>query len=99
MEATLLDFIFNITLLLLSDVTQYFAQHPFECVVLNGSSLWFAWRRDRREAIVADIERGAETMATLVGSVSVSLRQSSHIVFRPQHTRHDNPMQRNTFYI
>ena len=99
MEASLPDFVLDVTQVLLSNITQHFAQHPFECVALHGSSLWFAWRRDCRIAVVGNIERGSEAMATLVGSVSIMLSQSSHIVFRPQDTRDDDAMQRDTFYI
>ena len=99
MEATLLDFVLNVTQLLFPDITQYFAQDPLECVVLHGSSLWLAWRRDRRITVVSNIERGSEAMTTLVGSVSITLLESSHIVFRPQDARDDDAMKRYTFYI
>ena len=99
MEATLLDFILDVTQVFLSDITQYFAQDPLESVVLHGSSLWLAWRRDRRITVVADIECGAVAMTTLCGSVSVALLESSHIVFRPQDARDDDAMKRYTFYI
>ena len=99
MEATLLDFILDVTHLLLSDVTQHFAQHPFERVALHGSSLGLTWRGDRREAVVADVERGSEEVATLLCRIPITLLQPNHIVLRPQDTRHDDLVQRNTFYI
>lgn len=99
MEATLLDFVLDVTQVFFSDITQHFAQHPFECVVLNSSSGWFTWRRDCGIAVVTDIESGAEAMAALVGSISIALLEASNIVFCPKYTRDDDLVKRYTFYI
>ena len=99
MEASLLDFVLDVAQLLLADITQHFAQHPFQGVVLHGSTLGTVWRRDRCITVVADVERGAEAMAALLGSVSIALCQSGHIVFRPQDARYDDFVQRDAFYV
>ena len=99
MEATLLDFVLDVAQVFLSDIAQHFAQDPLECVVLHGPTLWFAWRRDRRDAVVADVEGGAKQMAALAFGIPIVPLQASYIVFRPQDTRHDDLVQRDTFYI
>ena len=99
MEAPLLDFILDVAQVPFADVSQDFAEHPFECVVLDGSALGLTWRRDCGVAVVADVERGSKAMSALRGGVPITLCQPGHIVFCPQHARDDDLVKGYTFYI
>ena len=99
MEAPLLDFVLDVAQVFFADISQDFAEHPFECVVLDGSSLRLTWWGDCGIAVVTDIESGAEAMAALVGSISIALLEASNIVFCPKYTRDDDLVKRYTFYI
>ena len=99
MEAALLDLVLDVAASLLADIAEHLREHPFERVALHGTALRLSGRRDRGEAIIADVERGAEEVATLLSGIPITLLEASHIVLRPQDTRHDNLMEWNTFYI
>ena len=86
MEASLLDLILDEATLLLTDIAQHFAQHPLERVVLHCTPLWFSWRRDSRETVVADVEGSAKHVATLAGGIAIAALQAGYIVLSPKHT-------------
>ena len=99
MEATLLYFMLDVAHSVFAHITQHFAQHPFECVASHGSTLWAFWWRDGIVAVVTNVECGAEEVAALFGSISITLLQASHIGFCTQDTRDDNLVQGDAFYV
>ena len=86
MEATLLHFVLDITQLLLTNIPQDLAQHPLEGVVLYGTTFGPSGWGNGGEAVIADIESGAEKVATLAGGIAVTALQTGDIVFCPKYT-------------
>ena len=99
MEAALLQLVLDIAAALLADVTQDLAQHPLQRVALHSPPLRLPRRGDGGIAVVADVESGAEQVAALALGISVAPLQALHIVLRPEYARHNDAVQRDTFYV
>ena len=93
MEAALLDFVLDVATSLFTDISQDFAQHPFECVTLYGTPFGFSWWGNSRETVVTNVERGTEQVTALAGSIAIASLQAGHIVLCPKYTRHYDAMQ------
>ena len=98
-ETALFHFVFDVAAALLPDVAQHLAQHPLECIAPDRLALGPSRRGDGGEAVVADVEGGAEEVATLLRGIAVAALQAGYVVLRPEHTRHDNPVQGYSLHI
>ena len=84
MEATLLHLIFYITAFLLTKVAEDFGEHPFQCVVANGTARGAFGVLHCYIAVVAKVEGGAIEVATVLGGIHVrSEEHTSELQSRP----------------
>lgn len=94
-EATLLHFILDVATSFGTGVAKDFGKDVFEGVVAHGTPGRFTRRRNSMVAVVGDVERSAETVAALLGGISVDAAQASDIFFSTQHAGDDDGMQGN----
>ena len=91
-EASLLDFVLDITTTFLALVTQHLRKNPLQGIIAHGAF-------NGMIAVVADIKSGAKEVARTLGSILVMALQTGNIVLGAQHTGNDELLKGDTLDI
>ena len=95
----MLHLIFDITTILVAEVTQHLTQYPFQTVVTNLSAGRPFGRFHRLVAVIADVDRCAIQVATVIRSIEIATAQTFHITLGAGDTGDDNLVERDILHI
>ena len=88
MEATLMHLVFDVAAVLIAEIPQHLAEHPFQGIILNLSAR-LVLGLNLLVSVVADIERGAIKMARILGGITITGSQFRHIILGAQDARYN----------
>lgn len=94
MEASLLHLIFDITSVLLTEITEHLAQHPFQGIVLHLSARSLGGLHGL-VPIITYIESGAIEVAGVLGGIAIASTEFRYIILGTENARHDDLMERD----
>ena len=75
MEATLMHLVFNIAAVLIAEIPQHLAEHPFQGIILNLAAR-LVLGLNLLVSVVADIKRGTIKMARILRGIAIAGSQS-----------------------
>ena len=90
METTLFQFVFHITAVCLTKVTQYFRQHQLQCIrtyILHRTTIGVFYLL---KTLPAHIKRSSIKMAGVQRSISVGSPQTLYVILRTSHGRYND---------
>lgn len=90
METALFAFVLHVAITGFASITQDFGEDILEGVVANGTPLRLVGRRDSMIAGVGNVEGGAQTMTTLLGSINIYAAQANNILLGTQDAGDDD---------
>ena len=98
MEATLMHLVFDVAAVLLTEIPQHLAEHPFQGIILNLAAR-LVLGLNLLVSVVADIECGTIKMARILGGITITGSEFRHIILGAQDACYDDLMQRNTLNL
>ena len=93
METSLFAFVLHVAITGFASIAQDFGEDILEGVVANGTPLRLVGRRDSMIASVGNVEGGAQTMTTLIGSINIYAAQANNILLGTQDAGDDDGVQ------
>ena len=99
MEATLVYLVLHVADPIVSEVLENFRENPFQCVVARLTDAGRARLLNGVVLVIADVERRAVEMATVVGGIAIMLAQAEDIVLGTRDGGDDNLAGIDVLYI